>query len=179
MYAGTPIRGGQPHRVPLSGVTRLGSRCPRCASGWCRARGARHWNILGEKNIGKKFLICERCGKQIHPQHERAQWAAGNANAEYEGYRINQLMVPWRKWDDILADYGKYTRDRFYNEVPRHLVRLRYPSSHARGAQSELQQQRPAWRELRLEAFRKQLISDNAPCSPGWTGGRTAQATRF
>jgi hypothetical protein len=35
----------------------------------------------------------------------------------FEAYRINQLMVPWRKWDEILLDYSRYSRDKFYNEV--------------------------------------------------------------
>ena len=35
----------------------------------------RHWNILCEKNIGKKGPICERCGKDIHPRGPDAQWA--------------------------------------------------------------------------------------------------------
>lgn len=83
--------------------------------------GCNFWNILGEKNIGKKGLICEKCGKLIYPMGPRSQWAAHRAFDElhvpFEGYRINQLMVPWVKWNDILLNYEKYPRDRFYNEV--------------------------------------------------------------
>ena len=86
----------------------------------CDAHGGeagRYWNILAEKNIGKKGLICERCGGPINPQHPDAQWANMVAKADFEGYRIPQLMVPWRSWDEILLDYRRYPRDKFYNEV--------------------------------------------------------------
>lgn len=88
-----------------------------CKSG----EGGRHWNILGEKNIGKKGLICERCGTLIDPMHADAQWVAGvkwdPVKVPFESYRISQLMVPWKPWHEILQQYEKYPRDKFYNEV--------------------------------------------------------------
>ena len=86
----------------------------------CDAHGGetgRYWNILGEKNIGKKGLICEKCGNLIYSQHEDAQWAVQIQDAAFESFRIPQLMVPWKKWDEILLDYGRYPRNQFYNEV--------------------------------------------------------------
>lgn len=90
----------------------------------CDAHGGeagRYWNILGEKNIGKKGLSCEKCGKLINPMHKDAQWAAqvqqDERHAPFESYRIPQLMVPWKPWDEILLDYHRYPRDKFYNEV--------------------------------------------------------------
>ncbi|WP_394851052.1 phage terminase large subunit family protein [Pendulispora rubella] len=79
--------------------------------------GGRYWNILGEKNIGKKGLICERCGGRIDPMHAAAQWANMVADAPFESFRIPQLMVPWKSWAEILLDYKRYPRDKFYNEV--------------------------------------------------------------
>ncbi len=83
--------------------------------------GGRYWNILGEKNIGKKGLICANCAKIIHPMCDDAQWASmvefDPLRTPFEGYRIPQLMVPWKPWDEILQDYRVYPRDRFYNEV--------------------------------------------------------------
>lgn len=76
-----------------------------------------HWNILGEKNVGRNFLICEKCGKRIYPAHPKAQWAVGVEGADWESFRINQLMVPWLPWKDILYKYKKYSRQRFHNEV--------------------------------------------------------------
>ena len=83
--------------------------------------GCKMWNILGEKNIGKKGIICEKCGKDILAQHPRAQWAAqrkfDDVKVPFEGYRISQLMVPWVDWNEILISYEKSGRDKFYNEV--------------------------------------------------------------
>lgn len=78
-----------------------------------------HWNVLGEKNIGKNWLCCEKCGKQINPMDERAQWAnMVQRETPWESYRIPQLMVPWLDWKrDIIYNYENYPRDRFYNEV--------------------------------------------------------------
>lgn len=80
----------------------------------------RYWNILGEKNIGKKHLICEKCGGQIYPMHPDAQWAwmvkQDPTHAPFESYRIPQLMVPWLDWPELLYNYEHYPRNRFYNE---------------------------------------------------------------
>jgi hypothetical protein len=86
----------------------------------CDAHGGeagRYWNVLGEKNIGKKGLICEKCGGRIVPDHPEAQWARMVEKAPFESYRIPQLMVPWKAWEEILLDYERYPRDKFYNEV--------------------------------------------------------------
>lgn len=92
--------------------------CDFCGS---KSGAGRYWNILGEKNIGLKGLICERCGKPLNPQHPEAQWAFMVAyDAEkvpFESYRIPQLMVPWKPWGEILLDYRRYPRNQFYNEV--------------------------------------------------------------
>lgn len=79
--------------------------------------GGRFWNVLGEKNIGKKGLICSRCHTLIDPMCADAQWASMVKDADFEGYRIPQLMVPWKPWSEILLDYRRYPRDKFYNEV--------------------------------------------------------------
>jgi len=76
-----------------------------------------HWNVLGERNIGKKGLSCEKCGKLIDPMGPNAQWARMVEVAPFESYRIPQLMVPWKPWSEILLDYERYPRDKFYNEV--------------------------------------------------------------
>jgi len=87
----------------------------------CRGgEGGRFWNILGEKNIGLKGLICENCGTLIDPMCDDAQWACmvyPSDKVDFESYRISQLMVPWVPWIDVLTKYRNYGRDRFYNEV--------------------------------------------------------------
>jgi len=80
----------------------------------------RYWNILGEKNIGKRYLICEKCGGQLDPAHPDAQWAwmvqYDEHHAPFESYRIPQLMVPWLDWRELLYNYEHYPRNKFYNE---------------------------------------------------------------
>ena len=91
--------------------------CDSCGT----ASTGRYWNILGEKNIGKTHLICERCGKQIYPVHPDAQWASmvqyEPDKEMYEAYRIPQLMVPWKPWSELIHQYETYPRAQFYNEV--------------------------------------------------------------
>lgn len=122
-YSGTPksldnnielYRSGYVKGLTLSTQGEWVVPCDSCGS----ADGSgRYWNILGEKNIGKKSLICESCGKPINPQHDDAQWAMQVEDAVFESYRISQLMVPWKPWPEILLDYERYPRDKFYNEV--------------------------------------------------------------
>ena len=116
-YAGTPKGLDNPIEYYWSASDKSG-RPMSTQNEWAvPCEGCNFWNILGEKNIGRKSLICEKCGKQIYPQHPRAQWTRGNTTGVFEGYRIPQLMVPWRPWEDILLDYSRYSRDKFYNEV--------------------------------------------------------------
>lgn len=83
--------------------------------------GSWHWNVLTEKNIGLKGLICDRCGEPIDSANPAAQWVrTGNPNQKFdtfEGFRIPQLMVPWIEWSNILTKYNSYPRSKFYNEV--------------------------------------------------------------
>lgn len=88
---------------------------PKTPSSW-------HWNVLGEKNLGKRGPVCERCSNLINPEHPMARWVEMNPGAEYEGYRICRLMVPWYfkdqvQWDSILKAWERYPRAQFMNEV--------------------------------------------------------------
>jgi hypothetical protein len=90
--------------------------CDKCGGG-----DYRFWNILSEDNIGKKGLICSKCGNKLNPMHKDAQWASLNPNPRVpypmDGYRVPQIMVPWLHWDDILNKQMTYSRAKFYNEV--------------------------------------------------------------
>lgn len=88
--------------------------------------GCNTWNVLGIDNIGTKFLICSKCGRQIYPDHPKAQWASMRSpqwlkhppvSTPFEGYRIPQLIAPWIKWEDILDKKKRYSRAQFFNEV--------------------------------------------------------------
>lgn len=122
-YAGTPKsldNNIEYYRAQLSTQGEWAVPCDHCGSNAEGAAG-RYWNILGEKNLGKHSLICEKCGKQIHPQHDDASWVSlvhfDPKTTPFESYRIPQLMVPWKSWDEIMLDYLRYPRDKFYNEV--------------------------------------------------------------
>jgi len=82
-----------------------------------------HWNILGERNIGRNGLICDKCGEPINAMHPMAKWASLNPRTEenkekvtFEGYRIPQIMVPWVDWREILEAQEHYPRAQFMNE---------------------------------------------------------------
>jgi len=89
---------------------------PKDSSSW-------HWNVLGEKNIGKEGLVCDKCGELISARHPLAKWASLNpVNATnkdkvtFEGYRIPQIMVPWVDWQEMLEAQEHYPRAQFMNE---------------------------------------------------------------
>lgn len=123
LYAGTPkgldnvleyYRSGTSKGRAMSTMGEWVVPCDHCGSS---AGAGRYWNVLGEKNIQRRGLSCERCGQSLNPQHQDAQWAAMQEEGIFESYRIPQLMVPWRSWEEIWLDYGRYDRTRFYNEV--------------------------------------------------------------
>jgi len=125
IYAGTPkgldnpiefYRSGVAKGRPMSTQGEWMVPCDHCGSSVGGGAG-RHWNILCEKNIGKKSLICEKCGGKIDPMHKDSKWINQVRDGVFESYRIPQLMVPWRSWEEILLDYERYPRDKFYNEV--------------------------------------------------------------
>jgi hypothetical protein len=75
-----------------------------------------HWNVLGEDNVLEHGLSCDRCERIIDARN--GQWARfGSKDAEFDGYRISQLMVPWVVWKEIWLKYVNYPKQQFYNEV--------------------------------------------------------------
>ena len=121
LYAGTPKGLENPLEFYRANFSTQGEWMVPCDGCGYQKGAGRYWNILGESNIGKKSLICSKCGKQIHPMHDDAQWAVqvplDGKQVIFESYRIPQLMVPWKPWSEILIDYRRYPRDKFYNEV--------------------------------------------------------------
>jgi hypothetical protein len=81
-----------------------------------------HWNVLGVDNLGDAGPICDRCKKPINPEHPAARWVEMNPGAEFQGFRICRLMVPWYfknpdQWAGILEAQKRYPTPRFMNEV--------------------------------------------------------------
>jgi hypothetical protein len=123
VYSGTPKSLDNPieeYRANRSTQNEWVVPCDNCGSNIPGAAG-RFWNILGEKNIARKGLACEKCHTLIDPMHPDAQWAAQvemkPPKVEWESYRIPQLMVPWVEWSEILYRYEHDPRDKFYNET--------------------------------------------------------------
>jgi hypothetical protein len=97
---------------PMSTMGEWMIPCDTCGGG-----DYRYWQCLGEENIQKKGLSCRKCGTLINSQHPSAAWVHQQADGMFEGYRVSQLMVPWRPWPSILDDYATFPRAKFYNEV--------------------------------------------------------------
>lgn len=121
-YSGTPKSLDNPMQYYWDTYSTQNEWAVPCeAHGTPKNPGSWHWNILGEKNIGVNYLICDRCGRQINPLHPRAQWVqTGKPDERYEtfeGYRIPQLMVPWIEWSNIITKHKQYPRAKFFNEV--------------------------------------------------------------
>jgi len=88
-----------------------------------RCNGCNKWNILDEKNIGKKGLICKHCGKGLDPRNGQWVSTAPSENDKYSsvGFRVCALHfygAPWVDWhDDILLKYETEAPNLFFNET--------------------------------------------------------------
>ena len=108
IYSGTPktFENSMEHYWRRSTMKEWVVKCLACG----------HWNVLQEANVKEQGLSCERCEKLIDPRNGR--WARfGAHDAEFDGYRITQLMVPWVVWKEIWVKYKNYPTQQFYNEV--------------------------------------------------------------
>ena len=97
--------------------------------------GCNKWNVIEMASLGDKGLICTKCGRPIHSDHPRAQWASMRSkewlanppiSRPFEGYRIPQCIAPWINWSSILDKRKRYSPAQFYNEV----LGLGYDSGH-------------------------------------------------
>lgn len=94
------------------------------------------WNEgMMEDNIGPHGLICIKCDGKLNPfgmlddgkRHGAGWFRTGPTNADMEGFRIPQLLLPYsfaydrelfhQKWDELLYKKRRYSRPKFYNEV--------------------------------------------------------------
>lgn len=51
---------------------------------------------------------CEECGsehKQDEWQKGRGEWIAQAEHSNMRGFHLNELVSPWRRWEDIIADF--------------------------------------------------------------------------
>ncbi len=88
-----------------------------------KCEGCNRYNILDKSNIGKNFMICSHCGKQIHSYN--GQWVCTNREGTFPAFRICYLMVPWAVWSDpndkeavgVIQMFENWPDDKFLNEV--------------------------------------------------------------
>jgi phage terminase large subunit GpA-like protein len=52
--------------------------------------------------------VCVDCGFP-HTKYEwdigKGKWVAENPGARFRGFHLNELLSPWRKWEEIIADF--------------------------------------------------------------------------
>ena len=109
-YAGTP-------KTNSNVITRRYQNS--CQFEWLvKCEGCLHWNYLDENVIGPNFFECVRCHKQIYPK--LGQWVPARPELldKCWGFRIPQIMVPFKTHKDIkdLRDDPQTSRRQFYNE---------------------------------------------------------------
>ena len=140
--------------------------------------GCGNWNILGEKNIGKKGPICSKCGKGIDPQCEKARWAwmvdpdEDRVKVPWESYRVPQLMVPWkiRNWNEVLHDYENYPRARFMNEC----MGISYEAGSRPITQAQVRAQCGSHSIYELESIRTRSLAEPFFFGIDWGSGDNA-----
>jgi hypothetical protein len=83
--------------------------------------GKRYWNNLDADSIGDSGVICKNCGRPLNVN--AGMWISQNPGGSYNGFRISQLMVPWKftdpdRWkDEIVWKLENYEEGEFHNEV--------------------------------------------------------------
>jgi len=105
-----------------------------------RARGetGRYWNILGEKNIGLKGLICEKCGAESTRCTRTPPGRTWSLTLRSSAIAFPQLIGAWKSWAEILLDYKRYPRDNFYMKyLAFHLTRAFAPSPAPKSARPQ------------------------------------------
>lgn len=93
-----------------------------------QCEGCNHWNIAGAeydllKMIGKKGVICVRCGKLLQPRHGGWVFPFSGKAPDFVGYHIPQVVHPYHyeygdgsNWKDLLYKMSTYPQSKFWNE---------------------------------------------------------------
>lgn len=89
---------------------------------WAIKCGCNTYNRMDEepiKLVGKKGLICKKCGKPIFTQN--GSWIKLNPKSEVAGFHISQLQTGRIQrdvdWNELLYDIERYPDYRLQNEV--------------------------------------------------------------
>jgi hypothetical protein len=127
LYSGTPKSKDNPMETYYTKKSTMNEWAVPCERhGTPNNPGSWHWNILTDRNVAKKGLVCDRCDQIIRADHPAAHWVRtgsklGEHGVDLEGFRIPQLMTPWmrdeEKWAKIWSSYLHGNRGTFMNEV--------------------------------------------------------------
>ena len=80
--------------------------CPKC----------KHESVPDERVLGKDGAVCAECGHPICLS--KGHWVARNPDSTWgDGFWINNLLVPWKAYGEILAERDTYAPPQFRNEV--------------------------------------------------------------
>ena len=83
--------------------------------------GCKKYNVPSLENVGKHGLICKKCGK-ILDTYTGFWHAFGEEGAEYDGFRIPQIILPLHccredKWNNLLKKLDAYPDYKIRNEI--------------------------------------------------------------
>lgn len=107
LYSGTPLTSDNHLEQRWSKESTANMWLTRCGS-------CGHWNPPGMEQIGRKGMICSRCGYGLNPLN--GQWVrTGRKDAPYEGFHMSQVMMPYtdlargeaafeQKWYELYTD---------------------------------------------------------------------------
>lgn len=112
-YAGTPktMENTIEYLWELSTKSEWIMKCEGCGS----------WNFIDSvKSIGKKGVICVKCGHPLNPRN--GIWYDFNPGSSLKGFHISQPMLPRNteipnRWKRILDKLDRYSETKFKNEV--------------------------------------------------------------
>lgn len=77
-----------------------------------------HWNFPDDNIVGERFFACVRCSREIYPA--QGQWVPARPELLNKcwGFRLPQLIVPFKTHEDILATKHdpQVSRRQYFNE---------------------------------------------------------------
>lgn len=86
--------------------------CPHCS----KTQWLKWANLKWDKDDKGKHLPqsayyeCEHCHKRIHHNHKtkmiaQGKWVAENEFYTHAGFHLNELISPWRTWQEVVEDF--------------------------------------------------------------------------
>lgn len=88
-------------------------------SEWCiPCEGCNAWNFVeSADSIGKRGVICVKCGKYLNTRSPRAMWI-DRRESDLKGFHVPQLILPRNNEPNIDGEYARWNRILFKYEDP-------------------------------------------------------------